>query len=575
VRDTFRGTLTLGSFALALALAAPAEGAVFTVGPPTDLACTHNTITAGLLAAAFALGDDEVRLARNQTYTEELLHLTNWAPGNALILSGGWDGCADGSPGGNTAIDGRSNAPVVWVDTTGAGSSVVTLRRLSLTGSGERGLLVEGDSTVTLNETVVSGNDDGGIDLGAGTTVTVDFASVVHGNSTGGNGGGIHCAGGHLRLSGVVGNPGAGNVAGFHGGGIFAGAGCELELLDGAIVQSNEALDGGGIFAAGATVTADAAGLGISINNNVAAADGGGVYATGAGTDVSLVDTGVELNQAMRGGGLFVAADAVLTMDQDDDCVSAPGCSRLNDNTLVPAGGTHGAAAALITGGQLDVYQTQVARNRIANPDPAAGMIFSGQGGGTRLRLEGVVLFGNEAPELFVSSGGAAAEIAFVTASRNGRTPPHFPVPAHPLFVGLGSTATVHSSIFWPNGSFRAFDGGEITEADCLLVSSTVGLPVGASRVSTADPLFRDAAAGNLRPRAFSPAIDFCDATRYVPGHGDLDGELRGQDLPWDPNGSPGSPGGTFDLGADEVLDFFFYDGFESGTVDAWSFSTP
>lgn len=246
-------------------IAAPVQAAIFTVGHGTDESCTHHTIGGALVSAAGTPVTDEIRVARNLSYTNHTIHLTDWSLGNALIISGGWDTCADTTPSGTTVIDGRADAPVIEVDTTAGNTSAVTLRRLTLTGSGERGLLVEGNSTVTLAATVVRGNSGGGIRLGASTTVTVDFWSSVWDNTTAVSGGGVYCGGGHLMISGIIGYPGAPNVAAFSGGGIFADAGCDLDLLDGAIVQSNEATNGGGIYAAGgAIVVADAGIVGIT-----------------------------------------------------------------------------------------------------------------------------------------------------------------------------------------------------------------------------------------------------------------------------------------------------------------------
>jgi predicted outer membrane repeat protein len=567
--------LTVTAFVLACAATRPSAAAIFTVGAMADGACTHHNLQAAILAAA-AAGNDEVRLAGNLAYTNETVHLTNWSAGNALTIAGGYDNCADTSASGRTTIDGTSS-PVVEVDTTGASTSTVTLRRLILTGSSARGLLVEGNSTVTLLDTAVIGNQGGGVQLTTGATVHVDQLSTVEGNSTGGNGGGIRCTDGHLLVAGIVGFPDAPNVAAINGGGIFAGAGCNLKLLDGAIVQSNQALNGGGIAAGGgATVTAHGDSFRITVNNNLAEESGGGVHAADSGTSVSLVNVGVINNRALSGGGLHSELEAQITMDQDAlDCANVDDCSRLSGNTLVAAGGTAGAAAAAELAGDVDVYETFVEFNRAANPAPGSGSIFAADGTGSRIRFEGITMFLNECAHLVAVSGGAEAAVAFVTASRNGRSNPAFATPATPLFVGAGADATLHSSIFWPNSPFVVEPGATLAEVNCLIVSNPAGLPAGATLVHTVDPQFRDGPSGNLRPGPFSPAIDFCDASQYPPTHQDRDGESRGFDLPFNPNGSPGLPGGTFDLGADEVRDFVFYDGFEGGNTGAWSAKWP
>jgi hypothetical protein len=106
-------------------------------------------------------------------------------------------------------------------------------------------------------------------------------------------------------------------------------------------------------------------------------------------------------------------------------------------------------------------------------------------------------------------------------------------------------------------------------------VSSVSGLRGSATLISTLDPQFRNALAGDLRVGFTSPAIDFCDATLFQPTHTDRDGENRGYDVAGNANGSPGLPGGLYDLGADEVRDLLLVDGFESGNTALWSGQSP
>ena len=63
---------------LALLAASPLDASLFTVG--ADGACTHPTLLGAVLSAAFNAGADEIRVARNLTYTDQSFHLTNWDP---------------------------------------------------------------------------------------------------------------------------------------------------------------------------------------------------------------------------------------------------------------------------------------------------------------------------------------------------------------------------------------------------------------------------------------------------------------------------------------------------------------
>jgi hypothetical protein len=78
------------------------------------------------------------------------------------------------------------------------------------------------------------------------------------------------------------------------------------------------------------------------------------------------------------------------------------------------------------------------------------------------------------------------------------------------------------------------------------------------------DPEFADPASDNYRIRTSSPAVDFCDdrviaSRRKAPAMAfDIDLDRRGYDFP-----STANFLGSFDLGADEVVDHVFADGFE------------
>lgn len=92
------------------------------------------------------------------------------------------------------------------------------------------------------------------------------------------------------------------------------------------------------------------------------------------------------------------------------------------------------------------------------------------------------------------------------------------------------SGLTVRSSIIWAPGTVArpAVDGG------CTLASSIVG-PTAVPGATNVDPRFVDAAAGNYRLSAGSPARDMVDAGPAA----DFEGDPRPQ-------------GARFDIGADE-----------------------
>ena len=170
----------LGALALLISATGTSllSAAIFTVG--SDGACTHATIT-NALVASLAAGADEIRIARNQTYTNLYIHLTDWSPGTvgAVTLAGGYDTCADTTASGETTIDGQATNPVVEVDTGSQPTSQVTLRNLHLTGSGEVGLRVGAGGQVTMSQIRLKTNGTGGAAVVDGGDLVIDSLSEI------------------------------------------------------------------------------------------------------------------------------------------------------------------------------------------------------------------------------------------------------------------------------------------------------------------------------------------------------------------------------------------------------------
>lgn len=558
----------IGTVLLAMC-AGSAVAATYTVG--ADPGCTHSSIAFALLSAALNPGPDEIRIAENQSYTNEFIHLTDWDPAaaGALTITGGYSDCTDLIPLGYTVIDGQAGNSTFVIDTTGANQSLVTLRNLEIIGSGIRGVQVEGNSTVTIQRCRVR-NNGGGIDIEPGALVVVDFFTFVESNRGGfGQGGGIRCWGGSVYLHGVVQD----NLA-TSGGGLFAGNGCTVRLFDGAFLLSNDATDGGGIYAEGdSDIWIDnSSGLGVRVDSNTATRDGGGVFATGATTFVDLgSNVSVNDNQAAnRGGGIYVDQLATVKLDRySRDCEDPVRCTTLSGNSVTV--GWSGAAGWVDVGGTLEINQAYIEDNQIP-VDAAFGSILHAIGSGAGLKLESVVFWNNHGPDtLMEAREGATVLAGFVTASGNSFN--SGAAATRPIVLATSGTGELYSSIFWPNSQVLQSSGGVLNVADCVIVSNTDGLPIG-GLVTVVDPLFRDAAGGDLHLRVESPAVDHCDTVFYIPSQFDIDYEPRGYDLAENPNGAPGVADGVFDIGFDEVR-HFFYDGFESGDTSRWSSTSP
>lgn len=566
-RPTFRNASALALITLAAGSSA-LPAAIFTVG--SDGACTHATIT-NALVASLAAGADEIRIARNQTYNNLYIHLTDWSSGTVgqVTLVGGYDTCASSSPSGQTTIDGQAANPVVQVDTASQAASLVVLRSLMLTGSGEEGLRIGAGGQVSLQNVRLQGNGTGGAAVVDGGFLTADSATEIDTNL----GPGLTCL---TTAQATVASSIHGNSA-TAGGGILAGSNCNLLLSANTWIFSNNATLGGGIYASsGATVTMDgaaASAFGTLVSGNTATEQGGGIYATGGTTTVTIKNSAVTSNAAgLEGGGIWAGLGAKVLMDRvDGPCFTPARCSDLSGNGITQvASFVPGAAVWTEGGADVEIYQTVVEGNHVS-VDSSGGSVLYATGSGSTLTAEGVRLWNNqEADTLFEGLDGAQLIIAFVSASRNfyggGSV-------ASPVALGTAATATVNSSVFYPNAPFLV-GAGALTEADCLIVSNTTGLPGFANFISTSDPLFIDAVAGNLRLSPQSPAVDYCDTLAYVPQHFDGDHEARGFDLLVNANGSPGVTGGVFDLGFDEVRPLFT-DGFVTGNTSAWSSVVP
>ncbi len=370
---------------LVLAVAASSGGAaVYTVG--ADGACTHSNLSSALLAAAFNDGPDEVRLARNLTYSNQFLHLTNWDPdtAGALTLAGGYDTCNDVSASGRTTVDGGPSQPVVLLDATAGNDSVLTLRRLLITGSGERGIVADGQVDLELVDEAVQQND-GGLRIANGAIVEIGGGSSVFDNDTISAGAGNACIGSGLVLDGVV----QSNDTVADGGGIHAD-GCVVSLLDSTLIYANSAFDGGGIYATGGSFVQALGGtFGVEIQANDATRHGGGAFVEGATTSIVFSGAEVEFNFAVvHGGGLYADAGALISMDRAGSCGGRSPCSSLSRNYVSAAGGDpDGAAAFAAAGGEVRLFQTVVHQN---DADDVGASALEANGGGAALRLEGV-----------------------------------------------------------------------------------------------------------------------------------------------------------------------------------------
>jgi hypothetical protein len=576
------GRLAALVLAAAQAIALPLGAAVIDVGSSPPGACEAPGILEALAMAAATTASDEIRLRVDTTYVlEDPLHLTDWnaTAKGALTIAGGFSDCADTTPDdaspSGLELD-TGNAPVVTVDATGAAGSLVTLRRIKVpqpSSWSARALVVTANGTLNLQRCTVfrfPAGGGGGIDVSGGGALTLDRYSRIH--SHGGpttDGGGLRCVG--ADSSAYVDGDVESNT-GRNGGGIYVANGCELSLGPNATVEYNDATLGGGVAAGDGAVVGS---TGAIIGSNTATSSGGGLYVEGNSTQVRLLRTAVASNAAgFAGGGLYVTAGAAVELDGSGSCAGGTTCkSYLVDNSLDP-GAQHGAAAQVVNAATLTLYQTLVGRNRIDEAEPYGSVFFVAAGG--ELRTESAeVSFNRGVDVVFQAESGGFVQVAFSTVAYNWceGTGGEIVEARGVKMTGSGTSGRINTSIFYPTAGYSVSGGAAWAQVDCLITQTVSGLG-GGFAVVVANPLYNSVPLGDLRVSTLSPAVDFCDTFAYAPTQSDLEGRLRGHDVPTNPDGSPGVSGGRQDAGAYELWELFI-DGFETGTTSRWSGKTP
>jgi hypothetical protein len=536
-------------FVLASSLAAPMAAAqiggplLFTVG--SDAACSHNTLAGAVLAAANNPGADFIRIAKNHTDASIAVRIVN----QQVTVEGGFDDCGDSTASGQTTIDGAggSASSVIEIDTkpaSGNNDADVLLRNLVIRGGendaggadlGGGGIEISGGMDVRLEGVTVRNNDSlrgGGILVrSGGSSIVIAAGSIVGGQNTALEGGGIYCANG---FAGVIGSRVAGNNAETLGGGVVATQGCLFQLAPGDGVLSNDAEQGGGIYAnegGRVDLLGDETGPArVASNRALNPGDlshisgrGGGIYASDTGTEVRAENAHIVSNSAKReqfgaGGGVMVQFGASFRMERTlgADCHTPDRCSSLSGNV--------GGALAMGSGAVV-IHGTYIENNGPFESVAPTLEMFVGD-----LSTEGVVIANNgPGPVLrkIPSSPGGSARFAFTTFASN-LVPDGDPM----MSIEAGGHVSIYSSVLAEQtGDLLELTGGATADLDCLIVNDDSSLPGGTRIVELPfTPFFVDAANGDyhLLPTSLNPAIDFCDDAVAVPAFADIDLEARG-----------------------------------------------
>lgn len=548
-------------------LAGSARAALYYVGA-SAAQCDATTIQAALDLATATSADDEIRLTRTLTYDDlSLVVALDPDVHGDLVISGGWDDCADASPSGRTALVGNGSSRVLVVtDASGATTPVeVTLRALDISG-GSDGIAAFGLAQLLVENSGIHHNLRGGV-VGVGAELEIGATTVVEQNFGSTHGGGLACGlvSGRLVVAGTVRD----NAAFTMGGGILAMEECEVVLRAGATIVENGSDVGGGIaIIDGARLTGGGAGAAPArIADNVASAMGGGIYFAGPAPQSLLGNVRIEANRAAGGAGVFLEGDVVFQLERFnfEQCADNVRCTTLSGNRTTSAAGW-GSAALVGDGAEFRMMQGYIEEN---GGTGASSQVLTATASGS-IFLEGVQISGNDTESIFHTVAGGDIFVGFVTAARNrywDETTEQF-LNSRGADVADGGVLNMYTSILVDHGPFESV-GGVTIYGDCMMVDTTQGMTEFTATMVGVDPRFRDPAGGDLHLRPDSPAIDSCDSLVYAPVDIDFDLDPRGFDSPMHANEI-----GPFDRGADESP-LLFADGFESGSTGAWSAAVP
>ena len=333
--DSSGGTLNLNNCQFHNNSAGSRGGAVFASGNTVNISGgNYSTNSAGADGGAVSVIDGVLNV-NNSTITNNTavwgggLHIWYFGGGSLNVFNSIISNNTASFGGG---IGGFSFAGSVTVNVTGSqilsnsanlggGIWVDDGNTLSVTGSIlqnntaiNHGGGIYSKSLVTLSNTSVSSNtadsDNNGFGDGGGIwsdqDVFVQNNSVIDDN-TAINGGGIYCTGTTVTIDGSrvgdligTGNSAVGGSGNSTGGGIY---GQTVILQNGAVVAGNSAeFDGGGIWANNVTLTNSTVSKNTADSDGNNSGNGGGIYAV---ANLTASDSVVQNNTAVVGGGIY------------------------------------------------------------------------------------------------------------------------------------------------------------------------------------------------------------------------------------------------------------------------------
>ncbi len=550
------------------------------VGNSNDNNCQFNSIQAAITA-----GHDEIRVANNTTYDEQIL-ISN----SSLTIKGGYVNCfaanSDQRSGFPNSTLTNSNGTVVVINNNDDNYQV-NLSQLYINNGNQNmvsnaaGVSITGsDTQVSIERSRISENTGRGIAVVDTASVLLTDVNISINVVNSANGGGIYCDNSNVIVGGasvmtqneaIADTRGSGASSG-NGGAVFATNNCQFSYYSGAGhpntgyggFGSNTAKNGGAIYAE-ANATINLVGTEVNLGNlslgdsnypvqfilNSSEQDGGAIYLDGSGTTLNASGVSFIQNSVGRNGGAIYANSnsTVIITRQPGSCWSNNKCNYFLRNASGISQNIGGGIAA--NSATLAIGNVWFEENKA---DQGAALMLLG----SDATVEGSVFFqnrpinsfdGNETIGAFFSSDLTVAFSTFVDNNPAEST----------LQVGSNSDLNLVGTILYDpfNVALTTASPGQINSY-CVYTNDATDI-LGTHIIESEDDPFVDRDTQDFHI-ADDRLIDACDSNAYTPSLRDFDYQIRGFDAPVP------AVDGEYDIGADEDYssDVIFKDGFNS-----------
>jgi hypothetical protein len=577
------------------------KGAFTSTTVGADGACAFSSIQSAIDA-----GFDEIKIASNKTYNENLL-----IDNQSVTLRGGFQNCGSTTINTQSFISGILSANLPVISITGNSQRYVIIIENFILSNGEGSGFFPGggistlssDALINIFDTTIKNNSGtlgGGIAAIAGTS-NINLHNTIIEANTADTGGGILCDGSQNTIdmhnnSGIFNNNANGTIgtdAG-NGGGVFLANGCQFTITSGTAnsnindkrgISSNQASSkGGGLYVkSGASATlmgqelcdglnncvgnnTDPINLSSNLSDSDSTGDGGGAgaYITGTMTHLTIAAGKITenfiglSNVAGNGGAISVNDGANLEVSRSNKaCWHQEHCNYFSANS---SGLLNGHGGAIFNAASSVIIQNTVFTNNRADQ----GTVLYGHLANSENLIKASMIHHNgnnglggfDDNSVFWVTDSAKIELHHCTVADNNAQSSVFTITSSATPTG----SRILSSIIHDESTgnvvntnpAQLYTNGNIFHETNSLISHDQSI--------IADPIFVDRAAWNYHIDAStSPAVDFIYSSLTSVDYKDIDFEDYGWD---DPNIS--NINGFFDAGADETYgnDIIFQDGF-------------